>query len=131
MVKDDAALSVRQHMWVFTAIPFGMIDDTGKWIPNPSAYRPNIGLTRIYWKDDIVKAMTEFEKEKLHSREELWVKNREDELEYILRGIHKLETYEADVRQQKADRKAHEKIGCQLSSESESSTSISGINIRA
>lgn len=99
MVKEDALLSGRQHMWVFTAIPFGMIDDSEQWIPNPSAYQPNIGLTRIYWKEDIVKALDEFEQAKLHSREEFWVKDREEELEFILRGIHKLESFEADVRQ--------------------------------
>lgn len=131
MVKEDASLSVRQHMWVFTAIPFGMIDDTERWIPNPAAYQPNIGLTRIYWKDDITKAMAEFEEAKLQSREELWVKNREDELEYILRGIHKLESFEADVRQQQTDRKTREKTDSQSSSEPMSSMSTSGITIRA
>ncbi|KAI5816622.1 hypothetical protein BZA77DRAFT_58241 [Pyronema omphalodes] len=74
---------------------FGMVDVKDNWVTNPCNYRPNIGLTRLYWINDLESTREEYEQAKEMSAADEWLKGLDKERNLQLQEIERIEKWEA------------------------------------
>jgi hypothetical protein len=74
---------------------FGMVDVKDNWVMNPCNYRPNIGLTRLYWINDLESTREEYEQAKEMSAADEWLKGLDKERNLQLQEIEKIEKWES------------------------------------
>lgn len=74
---------------------FGMVDVKDNWVMNPCNYRPNIGLTRLYWINDLESTKEEYEQATEMSAADEWLKGLDKERNLQLQEIEKIEKWES------------------------------------
>ena len=76
------------------ALSFGMVDAQDNWIPSPIDYQPNIGMTKIYWNEDLVSVKERYREAKEMLAADEWLKGLESERDSQLQDVQRLERFE-------------------------------------
>jgi hypothetical protein len=71
-----------------------MVDVQDNWIPDPSSYQPNIGITRIYWNKDLESIKERYQEAKEMLAADEWLKGLESEHNSYLQDIERIERFE-------------------------------------
>jgi hypothetical protein len=75
-------------------LPFGMVDVQDNWIPDPTSYQPNIGITRIFWNKDLESIKERYQEAKEMLAADEWLKGLESERDSYLQDIERIERFE-------------------------------------
>ncbi|KAA8908644.1 hypothetical protein FN846DRAFT_1020938 [Sphaerosporella brunnea] len=79
---------------LLNGLPFGMVDVQDNWIPDPTSYQPNIGITRIYWNKDVESIKERYQEAKEMLAADEWLKGLESERDSYLQDIERIERFE-------------------------------------
>jgi len=80
---------------LLVGLAFGMVDMKYNWIPEPSSYQENIGITKIYWNKDLETIRHRYQEVKEMLASEEWLKGLESKRNSFMQDIERMEKFEA------------------------------------
>lgn len=79
---------------LLVGLPFGMVDMKNNWVPEPSSYQADIGITKIYWNKDLESIKHRYQEAKDMLASDEWLKGLESERNSYMQDIERMERFE-------------------------------------
>ncbi|KAI5846155.1 hypothetical protein BZA05DRAFT_407092 [Tricharina praecox] len=79
---------------LLVGLPFGMVDMKNNWVPEPSSYQADIGITKIYWNKDLESIKHRYQEVEEMLASDEWLKGLESKRNFYMQDIERMERFE-------------------------------------
>lgn len=109
---------------LLVGLPFGMVDMKNNWVPEPSSYQADIGITKIYWNKDLESIKHRYQEVEEMLASDEWLKGLESKRNFYMQDIERMERFE---KTRPADLSTASGLWKSLRAENTSNTGIIGM----